>query len=168
MRITLRVCLGLWLAVVPLPAGAQSTVDPVAVAKAKELLQVSNLVAMRDQMVALVQAQIAALVLQANPDQNDKVNKAVADLIQPALKRHMPEYFDLAAGVYASHFTRAELEQLVAFYKSPVGQKLTREQDTLVPAITSMSKTWINRVGNDVLNETAADLQKRGLKLPSS
>ncbi|HZF35753.1 MAG TPA: DUF2059 domain-containing protein, partial [Candidatus Angelobacter sp.] len=127
----------------PGAADAQNAADPAALAKAKELLQASNLVAMRDQMVALVEAQIAALVRDANPGQDDKVDRAVADLIRPALKRRIPEYLDLAAGVYADHFTRAELDQLITFYKSPLGQKLVREQAELVPDITKMSKAWI-------------------------
>jgi hypothetical protein len=153
---------------VPGMAGAQNAADPVALSKAKALLQVSNLVAMRDQMVGLVEAQIAAIVLQANPGAEDKVNRAVADVIRPALKRRIPEYLDLAAGVYADHFTRAELDQLVSFYKSPLGQKLVREQDELVPAMTQMSRDWVNRVGNEVLKDAADDFTKRGLKAPGA
>jgi hypothetical protein len=152
----------------PGAASAQNATDPVALAKAKELLQVSNLVAMRDQMVALVEAQIGALVLAANPGADDKVDSAVTDVIRPALKRRIPEYLDLAAGIYAGHFTRAELDQLVSFYKSPLGQKLVREQDELIPDMTKMSKDWINRVGNEVLKDAAADFAKRGLKAPGA
>jgi uncharacterized protein len=151
------------------PGAAQADdADPATLAKAKELLQVSNLGLMRDQMVALVQAQIAALVLNANPGQGDKVNRVLTDVIQPALKRRLPEYLDLAAGVYAAHFTRAELDQLVAFYKSPVGQKLVREQDQMIPAMTKMSREWVNRVGNEVLKDAADDFAKRGLKAPGA
>ena len=153
---------------IPGAAGAQNATDPVALAKAKALVQVSNLVAMRDQMVALVEAQIAALVRDANPGEDDKVNRAVADVIRPALKRRIPEYLDLAAGVYADHFTRAELDQLVSFYKSPLGQKLVREQDEMVPAMTQMSRDWVNRVGNEVLKDAADDFTKRGLKAPGA
>jgi hypothetical protein len=150
-----------------LPAWAQAK-DPVALAKAKELLAISDLVAMRDQMVSLVEAQIAALVLEANPGQEQKVDRAVADLIRPSLKRRMPEYLDLAAAIYAGHFTRNELDQLLAFYKSPLGQKLKREQDRLVPAISEMARTWVNRVGNDVLKDAAQGLLKRGLQPPGA
>jgi len=152
----------------PLQGWAQSKADPVALAKAKELMQVSNLAAKRDQMVALVEAQIANLVLDANPGAEDKVDRALTDVIRPALKRRIPEYLDLAAGIYADHFTRAELEQLVAFYKSPLGQKLVREQGELIPAITQMSKQWVNRVGNEVLKDAAADFARRGLKAPGA
>jgi hypothetical protein len=147
---------------------AQSKADPVALAKAKELMQVSNLAAMRDQMVALVEAQIANLVLDANPGAEEKIDRALTDVIRPALKRRIPEYLDLAAGVYADHFTRAELEQLVLFYKSPLGRKLVREQGELIPAITQMSKQWVNRVGNEVLKDAADDFAKRGLKAPGA
>jgi len=149
------------------PAGAQSK-DPAALAKAKELVAVSDLVAMRDQMVTLVEAQIAALVLEANPGAEEKVDRAVADLVRPALARRMPEYLDLAAAIYAEHFTRAELDQLLAFYRSPVGQKLKREQDKLVPAMSEMAKDWVNRVGNDVLRDAAQGLRQRGLQPPGA
>ena len=147
---------------------AQSSVDPVALAKAKELIGISNLIAMRDQMVSLIEAQIAGLVLEANPGQEGKVDKAVKDLIQPALKRRIPEYLNLAAGIYAEHFTRAELEQLVAFYKSPLGQKLVREQGDLVPVMTKMSREWVNRVGNEVLKDVADVFARIGLRAPGA
>ncbi len=163
-------CLVLIVAVIvlaPPPAEAQAK-DPIALAKAKELLAVSDLVAMRDQMVSLVESQIASLVLEANPGQEEKVDRAVADLIRPSLKRRMPEYLDLAAAIYADHFTRSELDQLLAFYKSPVGQKLKREQDKLVPAISEMARNWVNRVGNDVLKDASQGLLKRGLQPPGA
>ena len=168
-----RICLAAallaaFVLAMPGAAGAQNAADPAALAKAKELLQVSNLAAMRDQMVSLVELQIAALVRDANPGEEDKVNRAVTDVIRPALKRRIPEYLDLAAGVYADHFTRAELDQLVSFYRSPLGQKLVREQSELVPAMTDMSKQWVNRVGNEVLKDAADDLAKRGLKAPGA
>jgi hypothetical protein len=118
--------------------------------------------------VALVEAQIAALVLEANPGEEEKVGRAVAELVRPALKRRMPEYLDLAAGIYADHFTRNELDQLLAFYKSPLGQKLKREQGKLVPAISEMAKSWVNRVGNDVLKDASQGLLKRGLQPPGA
>jgi uncharacterized protein len=156
------------LSAAPVPPAWGQAKDPVALAKAKELLAVSDLVAMRDQMVYLVEAQIAALVLEANPGEEEKVDRAVADLIRPSLKRRMPEYLDLAAGIYADHFTRNELDQLLAFYKSPLGQKLKREQDKLVPAISEMARTWVNRVGNDVLKDASQGLLKRGLQPPGA
>lgn len=156
------------LTTAPMPPAWGQSKDPVALAKAKELLAVSDLVAMRDQMVSLVEAQIASLVLEANPGQEEKVDRAVADLIRPTLKRRMPEYLDLAAAIYADHFTRNELDQLLAFYKSPVGQKLKREQDKLVPAISEMARNWVNRVGNDVLKDASQGLLKRGLQPPGA
>jgi hypothetical protein len=155
------------MALAPVPSWSQSK-DPVALAKAKELLAVSDLVSMRDQMAALVEAQIAALVLEANPGEEEAVDRAVAELVRPSLRRRMLEYLDLAAAIYADHFTRNELDQLLAFYKSPIGQKLKREQDKLVPAMSEMAKDWVNRVGNDVLKEAAQGLLKRGLQPPGA
>jgi hypothetical protein len=43
-----------------------------------------------------------------------------------------------------------------------------REQDKLVPAMTEMARTWVNRVGNDVLKEASQGLLKRGLNPPGA
>ena len=156
--------LTLLLPFVPVSGRAQSQSDPVALAKAKELLAASDMATMRDQIATLLQSQIQALILQANPGQDAKVDQAMKDLIKPALKQRIPQFMDSAAAVYAKYFTRDELTQLIAFYNSPVAKKLAR----VAPEITDLMKQWQNQVGNDVLNQTAADLQKRGLKLPSS
>jgi hypothetical protein len=149
------------------PADAQSK-DPVALAKAEELPAVSDPASMRDQMAAPVEAQIAALVREANPGEEEAVDRAVAELVRAALRRRMPESLDLAAGIDADHFTRNELDQLLAVYKSPLGQKLKHEQDKLVPAISEMARTWVNRVGNDVLMDASQGLLKRGLQPPGA
>jgi len=156
--------LTLLLPFAPVSSSAQSQTDPVALAKAKELLAASDMATMRDQIAALLQSQIQALIQRANPGQDAKVEQAMKDLIKPALRQRIPEFMDSAAAVYAKYFTRDELTQLIAFYNSPVAKKFAR----VAPEITDLMKQWPNRVGNDVLNETAADLQKRGLKPPSS
>ena len=54
--------------------------------------------------------------------------------------------------MYASHFTEEELRQLTAFYRTPVGQKLT----AATPAIMAEGA----RMGERMVQEPSAELQQ--------
>ena len=50
-------------------------------------------------------------------------------------KRYAPrvsELVDMTARIYASHFTEAELKELLAFYQSPIGRKALVEEPTVL------------------------------------
>lgn len=47
------------------------------------------------------------------------------------------EMFSTTAKYYASEFINEELDQLVAFYSSPLGKKEARVTDTVIPKLVS-------------------------------
>jgi hypothetical protein len=49
---------------------------------------------------------------------------------------------ELVVPLYAKHFTDEEIRQLVAFYRSPVGQKLVREQPALLQEGIAAGQVW--------------------------
>ena len=67
--------LTLLLPLLPVSSRAQSQTDPVALAKAKELLAASDMAAMRDGIAILLQSQLQALIQQANPGRTRKSNR---------------------------------------------------------------------------------------------
>jgi hypothetical protein len=64
------------------------------------------------------------------PEMEERVNKMTDDLI-----KNMPidEMLDAMIPVYQKHFTKGNIDDLVAFYSTPTGQKLIKE----LPAITA-------------------------------
>ena len=64
------------------------------------------------------------------PEMEERVNKMTDDLI-----KNMPidEMLDAMTPVYQKHFTKGNIDDLVAFYSTPTGQKLIKE----LPAITA-------------------------------
>jgi hypothetical protein len=73
---------------------------------------------MMDQMVASLEAQARATGKTLPPDYKQRLNAALLEMMP------YPEMKEWSADIYARRFTVAELKELVAFYRTPVGRKL--------------------------------------------
>lgn len=68
------------------------------------------------------------------------------------------ELLDLMVPIYARHFTRAEIEELLAFYRTPLGRKLVAELPAITHESTMAGYEWGRRLGA----RAAAELEARG------
>ena len=66
------------------------------------------------------------------------------------------------AKLYASHFSEAELKQLLAFYKSPIGVKLIAEQPKVGEESLKFAQDWANKLSDQVIANMRDELKKRG------
>jgi uncharacterized protein len=64
--------------------------------------------------------------------------------------------------IYASHFTEQELKDLVTFYKTPLGQKMLREEPTAVDQSMKRAQDWSNDFADVVMGRFRAEMKKRG------
>ena len=64
---------------------------------------------------------------------------------------------DSLAPVYASRFTKAELDQLVAFYESPVGRHVAAEAPAIAQESQQLGLRWGARVGASVAVDMASE-----------
>ncbi len=148
---------------VPQPASAQ---DEAKVAKTRELIEVLNMVERADSLATVMVTQMQALVTTANPGKEDIAADLMREKFLPAMRRHLPGYVELVVGLYAEHFSLAELEETIAFYQSPTGRKWIETQPLVLQQSQQLAVGWAQRVVAEVMREVEADFQKRGLELP--
>ncbi|TMK05364.1 MAG: DUF2059 domain-containing protein, partial [Alphaproteobacteria bacterium] len=124
--------LALGLAVAGVPAVAQQApaappplkqAPPAAIAAAKEILAMKNAAAMYASAVPNIVEQTKNQLLQSNLNYQKDLNE-VAVIVAQKLAGREKEIGEGMAKIYANEFTEQELKDLVAFYKSPLGQKL--------------------------------------------
>ena len=75
------------------------------------------------------------------------------------------ELTDEMAKLYATHFTEAELKQLLAFYRSPIGVKLITEQPKVGEESLQFAQDWANKLSDQVTVKMRDELKKRGHQL---
>ena len=66
-------------------------------------------------------------------------------------------FVELGVPIYDKHFTHDEIRELIAFYQTPIGRKLTSE----LPAITQESMEAGQKWGEEVAQKVVARLQAR-------
>jgi len=127
----------------------------------KALLQLTGALNTAQTVVNSVVPQMLGLIRTANPSiSQELIDQAVKDS-QDEIKKAIPEFVEPMITVYDEHFTGDEIKQILAFYRSPIGQKLIAKQPELVQQGMVAGRAWGKMVGERLV----ARLRAEGYKL---
>ena len=160
----MRICamvLAAWLAATTPLVAQSSTASPEARAAAKELVEVMQAVDQFRRVMPIIMQQLKPAISQGRPEVARDF-----DLVMPAVMEAMSAKFgELAesfAALYAFNFSTGELQQLTAFYRTPLGRKFIEK----VPEITQQSfvigQKFGERIAGDLRQAMIEQLRKRG------
>ena len=136
------------------PAVGQTKVDPAKAALIRELLTLTNAPGlMVAQMEASIPAQRAAM---------PHIPKEFFDEFIARARRDLPRFVELVIPIWDAHFSKAQLEELVTFYKGPLGRHLASVQPVIVTQATQAGQRWGEQLGREV----ADTLARRGVQMP--
>ena len=133
----------------------------VAIQTAKEVVNVTGAMALFNPLIPGVIEQAKNLFLQQNPGLSKDLNE-ITTKMRADLAPRFGELTSEVAKLYASHFTEAELKELLAFYKTPVGMKLITEQPKVGEEGLKFAQTWANNLSDEVIVKMRDELKKRG------
>ena len=133
---------------VPAPAGGASS--PTAERLVRSVLPPERHAEIVEEMTAQALASLQQQGARPAADAQQRLRAAIAESVP------YEELVAITARIYASHFTDRELQDLLAFYKTHTGAKLTRE----LPAIMGDS---MRETGRIVQSRLPALLEKNGL-----
>jgi hypothetical protein len=123
------------------PATA-SPPDSARLAAARAVISASGTV---DAMVAGMKA-----ALPAQKAMNTQLPDEFWSRVEKRLAEDAPQLADSIAVVYATHFTRPELESLTAFYHSPAGMRLRELQPQIIAEASAIGQRWGMRIGAEI------------------
>lgn len=132
------------------PAPAQTAEKAVLIRRLLTVTRAADLAVTA--MEATIPAQRAA---------NPKIPKEFWDEFLARARKDMPRFIDMLVPVYDSHFSKQQLEQLVAFYESPLGRHMAKVQPEIAVQSSQIGQKWGAELGAAV----GQDLQKRGVKV---
>lgn len=135
-------------------------------AKAQQLFLLLHMDRMMDQLMSGVEKQVQQITQQmpgadaATPEQKQKIadfQQRVLKLVNDKLgwKALEPDFINL----YASTYTEEELDGILAFYKSPVGQKMLEKTPELMTKSTEITQQKMREV-QPQLNQMVQDFMK--------
>jgi hypothetical protein len=134
------------------PATRAQAPTPDAMAAARSLV---NTMKLADQYKALLPAILLSLkpALTQDRPEIEQDYDAMMPMIADAFTPYYTSMIDGIATVYANNFTAAELRDIEAFYRQPVGQKMLEK----MPAIGQQALA----VGQEIGRKAAEDLRQR-------
>lgn len=138
-----------------MPAYAQMSDSKKALIE--ELLDVTNTremaLMMGDHMIANMKA------MTQTPNLNDAQFETIASIVKEEFGKEIDTFLDMVVPVYDKHFTEAELQELVAFYKTPIGQKAIETLPKITSEIAPLSQQWAISIMPKVQSRIQAELK---------
>jgi uncharacterized protein len=102
--------------------------------------------------------QLMQLVRTANPDIDERLLERLADEVQAEARASQDELDGISAEIYLRRFfSGAELAGLIAFYRTPLGQKVLEVMPAVMQESAAAGGTW----GQAVAARAVARLKAR-------
>lgn len=151
------------LLVSAVPAFAQE-VTPDQLALARKYVDLTDKVDVYGTSIVDMAAQTLQQILRLNPAIGDQATAAVTDVVK-GYKARRSDLIDQMARVYAQQFTADELQQIVTFYSSPVGQKLATANLGINQQLTKVMQLFQANLSNEFYAKVRAELKDKGIQL---
>jgi hypothetical protein len=172
VKILSAAALMLGLALTSAPAQAQQAqpasppptlkpASPAAIAAAKELLALKGANGVYANIIANVVQRSKDSLIQTNLNYQRDLTE-VAIIVVKTLAGREQEITENWAKIYANEFTEQDLKDLVAFYKSPLGQKLLATEPRAIQFSMSYMNQWAQVFAQTVNDQFRAEMKKRG------
>jgi uncharacterized protein len=82
-----------------------------------------------------------------------------APRLRDEVEAEKSKLLDRIVDVYARGYTVDELQQMTAFYKTPLGQKILATQMDVSTAILQLTRDWASAVSRTIASEARVNLQ---------
>jgi hypothetical protein len=159
----LAIALSASILAVSVPAWAQE-VPPEQLALARKYVDLTDRSAIFE--TTLVEIAIGSMrqIVQQNPEIRDQTDAAIGKTLEEYRGRK-GELLDQFARVYAVRFTIPELQEIVAFYESPTGQKLSEANSEVNTDLQRVMQVFTNNVRPEFFARVRAELRAQGIEL---
>jgi hypothetical protein len=116
---------------------------------------------MLDTMVpAIVQG-----IKQQAPQISEETVALLSTMLLEEMKKNLPGMLAIQARVYANHFTMDELNNIKAFYESPVGQKTITEAPKIMQETIPLGMAWGKQSAEAAIPRVLEKLRAQGVKI---
>jgi uncharacterized protein len=143
----------------PAPKGPPPSAAQVQLAR--DIIDASGAARAFDSIIPSIMSQAYASFLQQNPDLQKPLVESIT-AIRGDFEKRQPEIVALMAQAYASHFTEAELQELIGFYRSPTGKKLVAELPGVLEESFARAREWGAKVSEEFIAAVREEMKKRG------
>jgi uncharacterized protein len=139
-------------------------VPPEQLALARKYVDLTDRSAVYETTLVEIAIGTMRQIVQQNPEIAEETNDAISKTLEE-YKGRKGELLDQFARVYAVRFTIPELQEIVAFYESPVGQKLSQANAEVNTDLQRVMQVFTNNIRPEFFAKVRAELRTQGIEL---
>ena len=128
---------------------------------ARELIVVNQMLRNMDAMMPSVMSAMKPIITRGDP-KIEKDFDAIANLVMAEFEPFKAQMLDDFARIAARAYTKAELEEILAFSKSPTGQKMARLAPTMAQSGMAIGQQYGAKAAAQFSEKMKSELRKRG------
>jgi hypothetical protein len=145
------------------PARAASAPNPEAVALVRRYLAAIHFERTMDSVQAAMLPVMTEQLAQAHREVTPEQRQIVVDVVRRVMREKMlPQMIDRLTPIYAQTFTAPELQAMVAFYESPIGQSIADKAPSLAPRTAEIVRELQPAMAREVVLEIIARICPNG------
>jgi uncharacterized protein len=135
-------------------------------ANIKQLVEITGTTRIAEQFANTMSQQMFKLLKTARPDIPDRALTVMQTELMSIFSENIYStggLVDQIIPIYSKHFTNAEIEQLLAFYQTPLGQKVIAAMPQVMNESMLAGQQWGQSLRPEIQKRLMLALQKEGL-----
>ncbi len=153
------------LALSIVPAQAQDKPSDEHVTAAREMLGLTGADKMFNGVLPILLKQQVEFVKGTRPNMTPETLKRFQKVFEERSKKAVEIALVKVAEIYAGKFSKAEIAEISAFYKSDVGRKMIATKPELAKDSMSVGIAWGQNIGSELGRAVIRQLKEEGHKL---
>lgn len=143
---------------------AQQEISPEHLASARSYIELTDNANVYEITLIEIGLNVMRIIIQQDPSLADPVQAAIQTAFDEYEERK-GELYDQFARIYAMRFTQAELETILDFYNTEVGQKLLANNVTINQDMQVVLRVWEENTQREFLSRVRAILREEGFSV---
>lgn len=131
----------------------------------QELMRVLRMAQAGDLVLAMIVQGVGNELGERHPDIPADVLEGSEMAVFQSLRWKSSELLDQVGNVYDEQFTEAEIEELLAFYRTPTGQKLIEVMPEIIGLTQEKSMEWSETLAPEIRDRLRSRLSNQGYAL---
>jgi uncharacterized protein len=154
-----------WILLALLVPGAALAQEAQNRAQIRELMRITGSAQIGIQFANAVSHDMARQLRQARPDIPERAIAVVNQEVMKLFEERIDGLLDTVVPVYEKHFTPAEINDLLAFYRTPTGRKAISVMPAVMNESIAAGQNWGRNLGPEIGRRVQAALKREGIEL---
>lgn len=118
-----------------------------------------------EQMAVMVSGNIVNTIRQLKPEIPEDADRAAGTIAISVLRENQESLYELYSILYAQYFYAEDIASLLAFYESPIGEKMVSVQPNLMADAAAHGQRWAQAMEPEIGRRIAEELKALGYEL---